>query len=294
VAYTVDGKIDPYKRGRSPIELKNDWLRCTVVPQRGGKLTSVLYKPSGFELLAQPRDGCYPPLSPGMPFDRGDASGWDDVFPSMGPETVGDAFYPDHGEIWTTRMQPAREGDALRLTCDCARVPCRYEKRVTLEGPSLRCDWRLTNTGAAPFACVWVCHCLLCWEPDVRFRLPASPFGVENALSDAPPPKDLSGTPPEGGMWKYELRGPLSQHRCEAFYPHSGVRLRMQFTGLAHLGFWLTAGGYRGEYNYAFEPSNGYFDTVSIARARGALPMLAPGQSECFSLTLAAFTTDKE
>ena len=101
------------------IRLSSDSLDVLIVPERGGKLASILDRRSGFELLYQPRDG-YPPLRHGMPFAEGDASGFDDVFPSMeefwlNPEDKVRRNLPDHGEIWTAGMAVDRvDGDPVK------------------------------------------------------------------------------------------------------------------------------------------------------------------------------------
>ena len=87
-------------KGLAAAVLENDVLRVILLPKRGGKTVSILYKPMGFELLSQPKEG-YPPLAPGMDFSQGDASGFDDAFPSIDQEILmvdGKAVaYPDHG-----------------------------------------------------------------------------------------------------------------------------------------------------------------------------------------------------
>jgi len=54
-------------------------------------------------------------------------------------------------------------------------------------------------------------------------------------------------------------------------------RLEWDPRELPYLGHWATNGGYLGERNAAWEPSDGYYDSVETARANGALPVLGPG-----------------
>lgn len=51
--------------GQEAIVLENNALRVLIMPQRGGKIASVMHKASGFEALHQP--AAYPALVPGMP-----------------------------------------------------------------------------------------------------------------------------------------------------------------------------------------------------------------------------------
>ena len=275
--------------GQEATVLENDALRVIVMPQRGGKIASVVHKASGFEALHQP--AAYPALVPGMPFDQGDASGFDDVFPSMG-----EAEMPDHGEIWTSAMQPETEGGALRLHCDGQGRPYTYTKWVELQDAAVICRYEIVNASQQELPCVWVCHCLMRLEDGMRFVFPPECSVAENVMSGSVlgtagtmhPVNGLKMPPPDGTAAKFYMADSVKTGVCSAVYPQSGrtVTMRYDAQALPYLGFWITNGGYRGERNFAFEPATGYYDTVDCARARGRLKTLAPGEKLSFSLML--------
>ncbi len=47
---------------------------------------------------------------------------------------------------------------------------------------------------------------------------------------------------------------------------------------LPYLGFWITDGGFRGDYNCALEPSTGYYDSIDIATKNGKVSYLLPNE----------------
>ncbi len=284
--------------------LENDILKVIVLPKRGGKTASILYKPKGFELLSQPK-GEYTLLVPGMDFSKGDASGFDDAFPSIDRETVmvdrKAINYPDHGEIWTMPMAAAMGDNSILLDGQSGILPYRYQKEIRLVGDKVCYHYAISNSGIVSFPCLWACHGLLRYEPDMRLTYPSGMMYAQNVLSSPELGEvgelhtltggsyDFSIVPPKEShtMVKYYLQGRCIEGRCGIIYPTQGVACEMEFEhqNLPYLGFWLTAGGYRGDYNCAFEPATGYYDSISKVAESGTAVTLSPGQTLSFSLS---------
>ena len=233
----------------SAIVLENETHRAKLYPQRGGKTGSFVEKASGFELLAQPKNGQYSRLYSGMPFSEGDASGFDDVFPSMGVETVTwgseKRVIPDHGEIWTSPMQARVQGNTAELWCEGRNFPYVYQKTVILEGETLRYSFQIANRGDRALPCMWVCHCLMRWEDGVHFSFPD---GAEELLELGPSAQRVVDRrtsarnyclPPEPGRaMKFYFTRPVREGRCAARYPRSAMIAEMcfEFAGAAISG----------------------------------------------------------
>jgi hypothetical protein len=291
--------------GQRASVLENNTHRAVILPERGGKTASIVYRPRSFELLAQPK-GEYPHLEPGMDFSLGDASGFDDAFPSIDPETVNvggkQIAYPDHGEIWTMAMRAGLLDGGVMLTGESRFLPYRYQKEIRLDGDKVIYRYTIMHTGGEPFPCLWACHCLMRYDPDMCLSFPEGTEYAENVLQSAelgscgtqhtlagggydftsvPPPESLT-------MVKYYLQGRIKAGRCGCRYPSQGMACDMEFDTqmLPFLGFWLTAGGYRGEYNCAFEPATSYYDGISRSQATKTVYMLEHGKTLTFSLSL--------
>lgn len=293
-------------RGLEALVLDNGVVRAALIPALGGKIASLRHKALDFELMAQP-GGDYRLPSLGAAFSDYDASGFDDAFPSVGAAPgldtpCGRVDYPDHGEIWSARMAAHWDGERIGMCYDSAILPYRYEKFATLMGESLVLEYRITNTGSAPFPMIWTAHGLMRIERDMRFVFPDGPSEALNLFDSPIGPKGILPFP--GGLSrpldrplglgrdtaiKYYLVGRMPRGECGALYPSSGVQFTMRYDHLAlpYLGLWMTEGGFRGDYNWALEPTNGYYDDIGIAREHGALPELAPGEAFTFTLQLA-------
>jgi galactose mutarotase-like enzyme len=172
--------------------------QCAVrlLPEFGGKIASIQVK--GHELLQAP----LAPLrarSRTMPFDAGDASGWDECLPSVAACSVqtdaGLAEVPDHGDLWRVRWEcdefdasdqkvakrdGAKSKPALpvRLQAQCFSLPLKLERtfelRQSRKGWELELHYTLSNVGRFAVPWSWAAHPLFAVEAADRIELPDS------------------------------------------------------------------------------------------------------------------------
>ena len=161
----------------------------TVLPRFGGKIASIRIGDS--ELLQQP----LAPIAPRtqtMPFDAGDASGWDECLPSVAACTVmtaaGQADIPDHGDLWRVEWKTQETGigkeesgselQSLKMAADCFSLPLRLERQIELleteNGWRLRLQYELINNGSIQIPWSWAAHPLFAAEEGDRIVLPES------------------------------------------------------------------------------------------------------------------------
>lgn len=286
------------------IILKNDRMAVTILPKRGGKTASIFLKSRNFELLAQPPGGIYPSLLPGMPFHIGDASGFDDVFPSMGEgetEVQGELMkLPDHGMIWTAPMHAEQHENTVSLSWNCPRPSFRYEKRIQLEENRVYYQIVITNTSSHLLEGIWVCHCLMHDEEGVNFEFPEEARTAVNLIPGSclgeagrehkiwNSAHDFLHPPADNSAIKFYVKEPIRNGCCAANYPRSGIRVLLRFdpNALPFLGFWMTTGAYRGDRNFAFEPATGYYDTIACARTNGRLSFIPPSGQMILNMSI--------
>src|SRR5579859_7598606 len=124
----------------------------TLMPAFGGKIASIIF--AGTELLQAPLHP-YAPRTHQMPFDAGDASGWDECLPSVGACTVdtpsGPASIPDHGDLWRLPWELlASSADSATMRVRCFSLPLELTRTVLLTeipgGVKLQLLYSLSNS----------------------------------------------------------------------------------------------------------------------------------------------------
>lgn len=288
------------------IRMENDALRIMILPQLGGKIASFYCKKRKFELAAQTGKESYDLPGPDEDFSAYDASGLDDAFPNIDAGVLQEHGvrwkYPDHGEIWSSCFSWKAEEQEVILNMQSRKFPYTYEKRIRLEDKKVILGYRICNTGAVSFPCIWTFHGLFRYEEEMRFLYPGQMNGFENVLNSPELGSvgnhillkdkryDFSKVPVEesGTMVKYYIDDKVAEGFCGYYYPRQGVKCLFTYDSekLPYLGVWITAGGYRGDYNCALEPSNGYYDGIQKAKENQALYELKPGEPLVFTLQM--------
>ncbi len=286
----------------------------TVLPQFGGKVASILC--NGHELLQAP----LAPIAPRtrtMPFDAGDASGWDECLPSVAacelPFASSVAKIPDHGDLWRVAWQEIGGNgneNSIKLRAACFSLPLELERALTLtettKGHRLSAEYKLTNTGKEPAPWSWAAHPLFTAMAGDRIVLPATiqSLSIEGSRSNRlgkPGRKvswpmattaeggatDLSvAHPPSSGIGDKLFAGPLSptENWCALERPSAGVGIRFTFdtAECPYLGLWLCFGGWPQRTGptqtcVALEPSTAPVD--SLAKNGPWSRVLNPGRS---------------
>lgn len=287
--------------GQQAVALENEHIRVIALPGLGGKIASIILRRSGFpdfELAAQPGRIPYRIPKRDTGFAECDASGIDDAFPTIDPGSLpGDGrmfHYTDHGEIWRSPFAYKINKDSLAMEYESMENPFFYRKTLTLLEQGVRIRWHIANTGDVPFPFLWTMHGLVRYEPDMELLYPEEIRLFLNVL-DCPELKSAGTEHVPGTGWdfhrvpaadsgtqmKYYAAQKVYAGWCGYRYPGSQVRciLRYDAEKLPWLGMWITAGGFRGDYNCAWEPSTGFYDGVERARETDTLRVLDAGET---------------
>ncbi|MBS1842369.1 MAG: DUF5107 domain-containing protein [Acidobacteria bacterium] len=269
--------------GLQVVLLENRYLRVAILPEVGGKIWQITYKPADADLLwNNPR---IPPAKQliNARYDDVWSGGWDELFPNDEvSQIVGDS-YPDHGEFWTGAWRAAtfEEKDAVGVTLSYSTPisAVRATKTITLRRDErrLRFSHSFTNLGASDFPFLWKLHPAFAVTPQHRIDFPPMRVLLEPAFRGT-----LEGAEPEFawpyariGKQKVDLRciPPASAQQLYFFYgtgltrgwcalTDTNARLASVVTFDPRLlsSCWLFAsyGGWR-NYNVAvLEPCTGY------------------------------------
>ena len=169
--------------GWAELELEDDELRVTVLPEKGADIVGFFHKPSGVDPLFRAPWSLQPPGSPpregsdGHAFLENYGGGWQELFPNVNdPSEYAGETVPFHGEVATLPWDAERDGEALRCSVRCRRTPFRLERLMRIEGGTLVLEETVTNEGDAPAHFVWGHHCVVgppFLEAGCRLRTPA-------------------------------------------------------------------------------------------------------------------------
>lgn len=297
---------DTVAQGFRVLTLSNGQLSFTLVPELGGKISSIRDQRIGREWLWTSTHLAYRRLPYGISYIReGDMGGWDECFPTVVPcayplEPWRGVTIPDHGEVWPAAWSAAVTGDPSRaLTARTAArgtvLPYLFERAITLsaETATLRCDYRIRNLADVDIAFIWSAHPLFAIEPGTHVLLPTDtrvhvwmsvpPHLLSYATVYTWPPRvrtaddewDLSHVPDPSARIACKLWSePLSRGDVALQAPAGEYRVTFDPMTLPQVGLWINAGAWSGTggepyYNLALEPCIGAQDSLAEAIERG-------------------------
>ena len=285
-----------------PRQLQNEALRVEVVPELGGKLSSLVDLLSGREHLLQPPEHAHRAAEYGAPFEQYDTSGFDECFPTVGACTLSDGvFCPDHGELWPVAWEVMEQNaTAIALMATGTVWPYLFRRRLTLQNRDVILEYEVENAGDRDFPYLWSAHPLFRVSPGDRVLLPpqthkvAVEWSANQRLEGSVAWSEDSGrlTGPELGQADKLFTGVLEEGWCALRY-HDGGSLTVRFcpTEIPHLGLWLCQGGWPGgdrpgHFTVALEPCTAPCDRLDHAVARGYARLLGPKQRVSWGLRL--------
>jgi hypothetical protein len=293
--------------------LENGSLRLTVMPERGGKIVSLVRKESGHEYLLQPVDAerAYRSRCFGDKFEDYGPCGFDECLPTvaacMYPEDPFAASQlPDHGDVWCLPSGIEVVGEKIRLTTSLRSLPLRFTKEVQLRENAVRLDYAATNLSQSTLKFLWSAHPLLTVEPGTEIILPPEVNEVEVEWSKDerlgkradrcgwPTTTERSGrmvelnrvAPPTAGTADKLFTGLLSKGFCGLFLPSKNESIAFRFNPrmVPYLGLWICQGGWPEsradkQFTVALEPCSGRPDSLAEAIRRNECVMLAGNET---------------
>lgn len=283
--------------GLRALVLENATLRLVILPETGGRIYSIVHKPTDTEILwHHPRN--LPRVIPyGSNFDDTWPGGWDEILPSTEiSEYRGDRL-PSMGELWALPWMWQDNGaDGLYTSVLASILPLRFERWIRLDkhAPVFHVRYRLTNLGLSPLDLNWGIHPVLAISPHCRIDLPpctgivAQSSGVAlGAVGERyhwptlPGGADVSRVLPfEADVFGGHYATELESSWFALTNTESRVGFGMLFpSDIFHaLWIWQVYGGWRGLHQLAIEPWVGYpvrwEDALQAGRTRSLIPNL--------------------
>jgi hypothetical protein len=264
-------------RDEKSVTVVGDGLKAVVLPERGGKIGS-LVDASGYDWLSAPEAEPSAPARPGASFLDADMSGWDECAPTVTASRLADGTdLPDHGDLWDTGWI----GNGQTLLARGRSLPYTFERTITAVDDGLRFDYTVTAT-ERPMPFLWVAHPQFLAPPGTRVAVAA--HAVVDALANDPRELEWShelstiDTIPAGQCRKVYLSPDEHVNTTAIEVPgHGRLSLRWDAQIAPYLGLWFDHARYAPQSVIAIEPSTGFFDSAASAESAGRVLMLEPG-----------------
>lgn len=145
------------------VSLETNILKIDILPDLGGKMISLFYKPKNKELLWKTPDRKYRKPKYGDIFEDYGMSGFDECFPAVAEghypsRPWKDIVIPDHGELWTLPWKHRISENSIYLWVYGVRFAYRLDKWVTLDDNRLKLEYKVTNLSPFKFKYIWSSH----------------------------------------------------------------------------------------------------------------------------------------
>lgn len=299
------------------VELANDYLVASFLPELGAKMNSLKSVKSGRELLFQPPESPYRRAAYGANFADYDTSGFDECCPTVAECTYpGGRFaerrIPDHGDLWSAEWKWEARGEELLFEAKGKSLPYRFRKGARLEANAVVLNYEITNTESEEFAFLWSAHPLLAVERGCQIILPeevsrlfvnwsreerlgrfGDSCGWPITVANDGEKVDLSKLRDAGARTAEKLfTSQLSSGCCAVRYPRTKEEIAFEFDPrlVPYLGIWICQGGWpspqNGHFTVGLEPCTGFPDSLREAINSGTCDKLQPGQEKKWELRL--------
>jgi galactose mutarotase-like enzyme len=298
------------------VTLTNGLIELAVLPQIGGKMTSLRRTDGEREFLLQPPERPYGQPEYGACFRDYDTGGFDECLPTVAeceyPEgRFAGTLLPDHGELWSIPWQYELHENELWLAAAGRRLPYIFRKRIRLENETVVIAYELVSVSDEPFRYLWSAHPLLNVESGCRIVLPSD---VSCLMIHSSHRNRLGAAGSECNWPSHEIGGRefdlsvmgsrldravdklftnrLARGWCALHYPASDESIVYQFNAgvVPYLGMWLCQGGWpnepAGHFTVALEPCTSRFDSVAEAIRKRECELLAPREKKYWELRM--------
>lgn len=297
-------------KDQNAITIESELLKAQFLPEVGSKMSSLIFKKSGKELLVQRPNKNYRLGSYDGDYLLGECSGFDEMFP-----TIIECYYerypwkgtkiPDHGEVWSLRWNYELEEESIHMSVYGVRFPYKFEKWVKfVEDNILRIDYKVTNNSNFDFDFMWAAHLMINLIEGSQIILPP---GVKKAICVLSKSERIGKygdefTWPENrvdenkiyrldiirskkvkDVEKYFIKGKLKEGWCGFKYKDDNLVLAFSFPvdRVPYLSILTNEGGWDNLYNIFFEPCTASFDRLDVSKLRGEYSTVKAGK--CYS-----------
>lgn len=269
------------------IVMESDFIKLSILPDIGFKIASIIYKPKNKEFLFQPTLGKYEIPVYGDDFEKYDTSGMDEMLPTIDKCTYPEGKckgneLPDHGDLWSIPWNVSVVDNKIIGSINLKSLPLEFQKTISFENRNIiRMDYKVKNCSSENIYYLWALHGLNVFNENTKFIFSDEMKDVLNVANK----EDLSlidlqylKNYEDEKSHKYYFTNEIKNGTVGLDYTDENIKYIINYDPKInpYLGVWITKGGFKGEYNCALEPSNGFYDNLNHAYHKEKLPYLNP------------------
>jgi len=306
--------------GFAAIGLENSRACLKVIPELGARLVSLVDKVTDREWLVQPEQSRPARKLPyGEDFNSTTQGGWDEMFPTLLPETYpvagkyADISLPDHGELWTANWELDAGADhGIVTAADGIAIPYRIIRKIDfLALDEVLFSYELRNTGPQTLHYIWAAHPQFHAPAGTKIVLPPQvdqvvktlplewgpEWGAEGTINPWPHKTLDDGTQlaadtvrsvsAETGRKVYiQPQKPISWAGLVVHESDSSIWLAWDRNDVPYCGIWIDEGFLNSVPSVAIEPTTGYYDSLTKSWQNQRLSSIRPGDTKSWNLTV--------
>ncbi|OPH58180.1 hypothetical protein BC351_24915 [Paenibacillus ferrarius] len=274
-------------KGFASITMESEQISLTTVPDIGGKLVSIVYKPTGREWMLDSGRRALRQPEYGSIFSDWDMSGWDECFPTVNKEMN----LPDHGELWALPWAYRIEENTIVCSVRSPRLPYQFTRRISFPSSDrIRMDYRADNLSDQPMPFLWVPHPQFAITEPTRILLPEYMEkmmcvyeGLTLKREESYTWNDVSLLSPvvtgDGRKFYYEGQVPAGWSGLYGEESGNYLIVTVPVDKVPYLGVWMDEGKFNDRVTCALEPSIGYYDSLDMAVGNGTARLIPANTS---------------
>lgn len=275
--------------------MENKYLQIKTLPKLGFKIASIIYKPKDKEFLFQPTKEKYHLPNYGDSFERYDTSGLDEMLPTIDKckypgHEFRERILPDHGDVWSLPWNVEVLNNEIIGNVKLRSLPLGFTKSISFKDENtIRMDYQVKNLSNEDIYYIWALHGLNVFDNDTSFIFQndmINPFNVQdNEDLNRFDFHDLKNYG-DGKTYKFYFPNEITRGQVGLNYKKDKIKYMIKYDSeiLPYLGVWITKGGFKGEYNCALEPSNGFYDSVDLAYKNKKIPLLKENEKDKWTI----------
>lgn len=276
------------------IVMENNNLILKIIPSLGFKIASIKYKNK--EFLFQPTNLKYESPLYADDFSKYDTSGLDEMIPTIDSCLYEGNFLPDHGDVWSLIWDVKVMDNSIAGKVNLKSLPLSFEKRISFENENTICmDYKVKNNSKEEQSYLWALHGLNNFNDDTEIILPKSATKLLDVINnEVIENKDKIDDLlklcfyENNKNYKFYLLNEIEKGECGLLYKDCNLKyiIKYDININPYLGVWITKGGFKGEYNCALEPSNGFYDSLNIAKKNNKYEKIMPLEEKTWTINI--------